>query len=91
MRDIFNLFLHVVVITIRLARPGGLRSVAAVIMDFAKISPVRALYWTAVINGVLAPFLLIGIFRGRLGYQANEWAAEFGSCRSQAPNTLPAR
>jgi len=36
-------------------------TVAAVIMDFANISPVKALYWTAVINGVLAPFLLVGI------------------------------
>jgi Mn2+/Fe2+ NRAMP family transporter len=34
---------------------------AAVIMDFAGISPVSVLYWTAVINGVLAPFLLVGI------------------------------
>jgi Mn2+/Fe2+ NRAMP family transporter len=30
-------------------------------LDFANINPVRALYWTAVINGVLAPFLLFGI------------------------------
>jgi Mn2+/Fe2+ NRAMP family transporter len=30
-------------------------------LDFADINPVRALYWTAVINGVLAPFLLLGI------------------------------
>jgi NRAMP (natural resistance-associated macrophage protein)-like metal ion transporter len=37
-------------------------TVAAVIMDFANVNPVRALYWTAVINGVLAPFLLVGIF-----------------------------
>ena len=29
--------------------------------DFANLSPVKALYWTAVINGVLAPFLLLGI------------------------------
>jgi len=36
-------------------------TVAAVIMDFTNISPVKALYWTAVINGVLAPFLLLGI------------------------------
>jgi NRAMP (natural resistance-associated macrophage protein)-like metal ion transporter len=36
-------------------------TVAAVIMDFMKISPVKALYWTAIINGVLAPFLLVGI------------------------------
>jgi NRAMP (natural resistance-associated macrophage protein)-like metal ion transporter len=32
-----------------------------VAMDFLKINPVRALFWTAVINGLLAPFLLIGI------------------------------
>jgi Mn2+/Fe2+ NRAMP family transporter len=25
------------------------------------VNPVRALYWTAVINGLLAPFLLIAI------------------------------
>jgi Mn2+/Fe2+ NRAMP family transporter len=30
-------------------------------MDFLKVNPVRALYWTAVINGLLAPVLLIGI------------------------------
>jgi NRAMP (natural resistance-associated macrophage protein)-like metal ion transporter len=36
-------------------------TVAAVIMDFANISPVSALYWTAVINGLLAPFLLVAI------------------------------
>lgn len=36
-------------------------TIAAVIMDFTDISPVKALYWTAVINGLLAPFLLVGI------------------------------
>lgn len=30
-------------------------------LDFVHISPVNALYWTAVINGLLAPFLLVGI------------------------------
>jgi NRAMP (natural resistance-associated macrophage protein)-like metal ion transporter len=30
-------------------------------MDFLKVNPVRALYWTAVINGLLAPFLLVAI------------------------------
>ncbi|MBG1231196.1 NRAMP family divalent metal transporter [Aestuariivirga litoralis] len=30
-------------------------------MDWLSINPVAALYWTAVINGVLAPFLLVGI------------------------------
>jgi NRAMP (natural resistance-associated macrophage protein)-like metal ion transporter len=30
-------------------------------LDFAGINPVKALYWTAVINGLLAPFLLLAI------------------------------
>lgn len=30
-------------------------------MDFVGVNPVRALFWTAVINGMLAPFLLIGV------------------------------
>jgi NRAMP (natural resistance-associated macrophage protein)-like metal ion transporter len=30
-------------------------------MDFLNINPVRALFLTAVINGVLAPFLLVGV------------------------------
>jgi NRAMP (natural resistance-associated macrophage protein)-like metal ion transporter len=30
-------------------------------MDFADINPVQALYWSAVLNGLLAPFLLAGI------------------------------
>ncbi len=30
-------------------------------MDFANVNPVKALFLTAVINGLLAPFLLIGI------------------------------
>jgi Mn2+/Fe2+ NRAMP family transporter len=30
-------------------------------LNFAGISPVKALYWTAVINGLLAPFLLVAI------------------------------
>ena len=30
-------------------------------LDFLKVNPVKALFWTAVINGVLAPFLLAGI------------------------------
>ena len=34
---------------------------AAVLIDFTNISAVRALYWSAVINGLLAPFLLVGI------------------------------
>jgi len=32
-----------------------------VILDFLKVSAMKALYWSAVINGLLAPFLLLGI------------------------------
>lgn len=39
----------------------GLSITAGIVMDFAGISAVKALYWTAVINGLLAPFLLVGI------------------------------
>ena len=35
--------------------------VAGIAMDFANVNPVAALYWTAVINGVLAPVLLLGL------------------------------
>jgi NRAMP (natural resistance-associated macrophage protein)-like metal ion transporter len=38
-----------------------LSTIAAIIMNFSHMNPVSALYWTAVINGVLAPFLLVGI------------------------------
>ena len=38
-----------------------LSTILAVAVDFSAINPIRALYWTAVVNGVLAPFLLVGI------------------------------
>lgn len=31
-------------------------------MDWLNVNPILALYWTAVINGVLAPFLLVGVW-----------------------------
>ncbi len=33
-----------------------------IVMNFLGLSPIKTLYWTAVINGLLAPFLLIGIY-----------------------------
>jgi Mn2+/Fe2+ NRAMP family transporter len=39
-----------------------LSTAVAIALDFAKVNPVQALYWTAVINGLLAPFLLVGIW-----------------------------
>jgi Mn2+/Fe2+ NRAMP family transporter len=38
-----------------------LSTVVGIALDFLGINPVKALFWTAVINGVLAPFLLLGI------------------------------
>lgn len=35
--------------------------VAGIGLDFANVNPVKALFWTAVINGLLAPVLLVGV------------------------------
>ena len=32
-----------------------------IVLDFTNVSPMKALYWSAVINGLIAPFLLVGI------------------------------
>jgi Mn2+/Fe2+ NRAMP family transporter len=32
-----------------------------IVLSFMRIAPIEALFWTAVINGLLAPFLLVGI------------------------------
>ena len=34
---------------------------AAIALDFLGVGAVKALYWSAVLNGLLAPFLLIGV------------------------------
>lgn len=39
-----------------------LSTAMGIALDFAHVNPVQALYWTAVINGLLAPFLLVGIW-----------------------------
>ncbi len=39
----------------------GVSIAFGVAMDFLNINVVRALYWTAVLNGLLAPFLLLAI------------------------------
>ena len=38
-----------------------LSMVIGIALDFANVSPMKALYWSAIVNGVLAPFVLIGI------------------------------
>jgi Mn2+/Fe2+ NRAMP family transporter len=47
-------------------------------MDFLGVNPVKALFWTAVINGVIAPFLLVGVLiaasdRKLMGGQPSSW------------------
>jgi NRAMP (natural resistance-associated macrophage protein)-like metal ion transporter len=34
---------------------------AGIALDYAHVNPIQALFWTAVVNGVLAPFLMVGI------------------------------
>jgi Mn2+/Fe2+ NRAMP family transporter len=38
-----------------------LSTVIGIVLDVAHVNPLKALFWTAVINGLLAPFLLVGI------------------------------
>jgi Mn2+/Fe2+ NRAMP family transporter len=38
-----------------------LSTAAGVCLNFVGIDPVKALYWTAILNGLLAPFLLVAI------------------------------
>lgn len=39
----------------------ALSTLFGIALDFTNINPVQALYWTAIVNGLLAPFLLVGI------------------------------
>jgi NRAMP (natural resistance-associated macrophage protein)-like metal ion transporter len=41
-------------------------TMVGIVMDLLHVNPVRALYWTAVMNGLLAPFLLLGIILAAL-------------------------
>jgi len=38
-----------------------LATLAGGALDFTHVSPVKALFWTAIINGLLAPVLLVGV------------------------------
>ena len=37
-------------------------TIFGIVFDFSGVNPIKALYWSAVVNGLLAPFLLLGIF-----------------------------
>jgi Mn2+/Fe2+ NRAMP family transporter len=39
-----------------------LSAVGGVLLDFLNVDPIRALYWSAIVNGLLAPFLLVGVY-----------------------------
>jgi Mn2+/Fe2+ NRAMP family transporter len=39
----------------------GLSVALGVALNFANVNPIKALYWTAILNGVLAPVLLAGL------------------------------
>lgn len=41
-------------------------TMVGIVMDLLHVNPMRALYWTAVMNGLLAPFLLLGIILAAL-------------------------
>jgi len=55
-------------------------TVVGVLVDFSGINPIRALFWTAVLNGLLAPPLLVVIMlvannRRVMGQRTNGWLA----------------
>jgi Mn2+/Fe2+ NRAMP family transporter len=35
--------------------------IGGMVLDYLNVNPIKALYWTAIINGVLAPFLLVAL------------------------------
>jgi len=50
--------------------------------DFIGFNPIKALFWSAIVNGVLAPFLLVGILvvasnkklmKGQPSHALNRW------------------
>jgi len=38
-----------------------LATLTGVVLDFLNVDPIKALYWTAILNGLLAPFLLLAL------------------------------
>jgi NRAMP (natural resistance-associated macrophage protein)-like metal ion transporter len=38
-----------------------LSTLAGIALDYVGVNPIKALYWTAIVNGLLAPFLLVCI------------------------------
>lgn len=38
-----------------------LATIAGAVLDMLNVDPIKALYWTAILNGLLAPFLLVAL------------------------------
>jgi Mn2+/Fe2+ NRAMP family transporter len=56
----------------------GVSTLLGIAMVFLKINPIKALFWASVINGVLAPFLMVGILmascnRSLMKRQPSHW------------------
>ncbi|MEO8743528.1 MAG: divalent metal cation transporter, partial [Lysobacteraceae bacterium] len=39
-----------------------LATIAGAALDLFNVDPIKALYWSAIVNGLLAPFLLVALF-----------------------------
>ncbi|HEY2345642.1 MAG TPA: divalent metal cation transporter [Xanthomonadaceae bacterium] len=39
-----------------------LATIAGAALDLLQVDPIKALYWSAIVNGLLAPFLLVALF-----------------------------
>jgi Mn2+/Fe2+ NRAMP family transporter len=58
----------------------GASTVVGVVTGLLKINPIQALFWASIVNGVLAPFLLVGILivstnGGLMHRQPSAWFA----------------
>ena len=73
-----------------------LSTTAGIALDFADVNPIQALYWTAILNGLLAPFLLIAILAvasdreimaGQPSSRASRWSwrSPRRSCSARRP------
>ena len=39
-----------------------LATIGGIVLDFMDVDPIKALFWSAIVNGLLAPFLLIAVY-----------------------------
>jgi NRAMP (natural resistance-associated macrophage protein)-like metal ion transporter len=63
---------------------------SGIVMNFLGLSPIKTLYWTAVINGLLAPFLLVGIYLVATDAKLMKRQPSSGLCRAVVLSTIVA-